>query len=50
MQDLAGRGIRLLRSRVQVRTRGHRSGRAVCHLLHDLFDGVRTLAALRAAA
>ena len=40
----------LLRSRVQVRTRGCRSDRAVCYLLHDPFDGVGTLTALRAAA
>ena len=47
---LADWGVSLLRSRVQVRTRGYRSDRAVCYLLHDPFDGVGTLTALRAAA
>src|SRR5580704_9129349 len=50
MQDLAGCGVSLLRSRVQVRTRGYRSDRAGWYLLHDPFDGVSTLTALRAAA
>ena len=47
---LAGWGVSLLHSRVQVRTRGDRSDRAVCYLLHDPFDGVGTLTALRAGA
>jgi hypothetical protein len=50
MQDLAGWVVSLLRSRVRVRARGYRSDRAVCCLLHDPFDGVGTLTALRAAA
>jgi hypothetical protein len=50
MQDLAGWGVSLLRSRVRVRARGYRNDRAVCYLLHDPFDSVGTLTALRAAA
>ena len=33
-----------------VRKRGYRSDRAIRHLLHDLFDGVGTLTALRGIA
>jgi hypothetical protein len=50
MLDLAGRGVPVLRSRLRVRARGCTNESAVCYLLHDPFDGVGTLAALRAAA
>ncbi len=50
MLNLGRRGALLLRSRVQVRARGCTSEIAVCYLLHDPFDGVGTLTALRAAA
>ena len=42
--------VSFLRSRMEVRARGYSNESAVCYLLHDPFDGVGTLTALRAAA
>jgi len=50
MQDLAGCGALLLRSRVRLVLAASDGDRMVCFLIHDPFDGVGTMTALHAAA